>query len=452
MVVGNEAQYGTAVVMDVNSGRIKAIANLGRQSDGSYYEDYNYAIGKATEPGSVFKLATMLTLLESGSISINDKVDLENGTHNFHGRTMRDVAGDPNGLVSVAHAFEFSSNVGMSKLAYKYFHNNPAKYVSYIKGLHLDDRTGIDLAGEADPLIKSPEDKSWSSTTLPWMAIGYEVLQTLLSLLTLYNAVANDGKMMKPYLVSQIERYGKVLKEFSPTVINPQICSDTTLHDMQKLLNGVVADKVGTGHRALKNPYFKISGKTGTALVAEGRLGYSRHVYQDTFVGFFPSDAPKYSCIVTVMNKPHANKIYGASVAAPVFKEIAHKLYALDHRDTIPQLAYPFIGDYDLAVKAGNREDLHTILGVLNIPVAKDYAVAKYVKTDFQNQKIDFEGIGEEAGEVPDVLGMGLKDALYLLEHSGLHVNINGKGKVVEQSLKPGSTLENRKEITIYLS
>ncbi len=453
MLVENEAQYGTCIVMDVKTGQIKALANLGRQSNGSYYENFNYGIGKATEPGSVFKLATMIALLEDGDVQLDDQVDLENGTHRFHGRTMKDVVGDPTGLVSVRNAFELSSNVGMSKLGYKYFHKNPEKYVKYIKGLHLDQKTGIDLQGEAQPLIKDPKSKTWSSTTLPWMSIGYEVLLTPLDILTLYNAVANDGKMMKPYLVSAIENYGQVVKKFDPTVINPKICSESTLKDVQKLLNGVVADKVGTGHRALKNPYFKISGKTGTAMVANGRKGYSQHIYQATFVGYFPSDDPKYSCIVTVMNKPHASRIYGASVAAPVFKEVAHKLYALNHKEELEDFDRPLMGD-KLAIKSGKKKALQKVLKALKIPMVGDSLVANahYVSSQSENQLVNLTPVKKVKGTVPDVRGMGLKDALYLLEKSGFKVNVNGKGKVVHQSLKPGSVIGEKEKITIRLS
>lgn len=451
MLVDNEAQYGTCVVMEVKTGQIKAIANLGRQPDGSYYEDFNYAIGKATEPGSVFKLGTMLTLLDETNMKITDNVDLGNGYYRYHNRTMYDVVGDPTGVVSVEHAFEMSSNVGMSKLAYKYFKNDPDKFVHHLWSLGLNKKTGIDLLGEVKPLVKSTKSKTWSSTTLPWMSIGYEVLETPIRLLTLYNAIANDGKMMKPYLVTAIENYGQVVKQFKPTVLKEKICSNRALKDMQKLLNGVVRSKYGTGHRALKNPYFKISGKTGTAQVANGKYGYTQHIYQATFIGFFPTDHPKYSCIVTVMNKPHAHRIYGASVAAPVFKEVAHKLYAMNHKDVVPEMSHPRLSD-KLEIKSGNAGDIQTVLTALNLPVQKSTKQAVYVNPKVESKKILFSDIKNKPGTVPDVRGMGLKDALYLLENHGLKVKVQGSGKVITQSISPGETIKNKEQITIQLS
>ncbi len=451
MLAYNEAQYGTCIVMDVKTGQIKAIANLGRQPDGSYYEDFNYGIGKATEPGSVFKLGTMISLLEKTDLQLTDKVNLGNGTYRFSNRTMYDAEGEATGIVSVAQAFEMSSNVGMSKLAYKYFRKEPQVFVDQLSALRLNKRTGIDLLGEAKPLIKNPESKTWSSTTLPWMSIGYEVLETPINLLTLYNAVANDGKMMKPYLVSAIESYGKVVKKFEPTVLVDKICSDKTLKEVQQLLNGVVKSDHGTGHRALKNPYFKISGKTGTAQVANGKYGYSQHIYQSTFIGFFPSDAPKYSCIVTVMNKPHSRLIYGASVAAPVFKEVAHKLYALNHKDAVPDMKRPRMDD-KLEIKSGNAKDIQTILATLNLPVQRLAGHSAYVDPAVENHTIQLKNIKRQNGVVPDVRGMGLKDALYLLENCGLQVEVEGSGKVVRQSLTPGQKLTDRGQITIQLS
>lgn len=451
MLTYNEAQYGTCMVMDVKTGQIKAIANLGRQPDGSYYEDFNYGVGKATEPGSVFKLGTMIALLEETDLKLSDKVNLGNGTYRFSNRTMYDAEGEATGIVSVAQAFEMSSNVGMSKLAYKYFRKDPDDFVKHITGLHLNKKTGIDLLGEAKPLIKNPESKTWSSTTLPWMSIGYEVLETPLNILTLYNAVANNGKMMKPYLVSAIENYGTVVKKFEPTVLIDKICSDKTLKEVQTLLNGVVKSKHGTGHRALKNPYFKISGKTGTALVANGKYGYSQHIYQSTFVGFFPSDAPKYSCIVTIKNKQHARLIYGASVAAPVFKEVAHKLYALNHKDVVPEMKHPRMGE-KFVVKSGNTKDIHTITAALNLPIQQTAKQAAYVGADIKNNKIFLNNISQKEGLVPDVRGMGLKDALYLLENCGLQVEVEGSGKVVRQSIAPGQKINHNGQITIQLS
>lgn len=451
MMVSNEAEHGTCIVMEVKTGKIKAIANLGRQPDGSYYEDYNYGIGFATEPGSVFKLATMIALLEAKDVTIYDHVNIGNGTYRYGNRTMYDAESHSHGVVTIAEAFEMSSNVGMSKLAYHYFRNDPQQFVDQLKQLRLNQKTGIDLVGEAKPLIKSPESKTWSSTTLPWMAIGYEVLETPLNLLTLYNAVANDGKMVKPYLVSAIEDYGKAVKKFEPTVLIDQICSDSTLAQVQAVLEGVVSSEHGTAHRALDNPYFKIAGKTGTALVADGSRGYADHIYQSTFAGYFPANDPVYSCIVTIKNKPHAAHIYGASVAAPVFGEVAHRLYAMTIKKQVPDMQLPQF-DSTLQIKSGKSSDLRKILTALHLPLAASKVKNTYVNADVNNHHISLKPVTENKQTVPDVRGMGLKDALFLLENAGLKVKIEGKGKVVSQSLKPGQPVKNADQIEIQLS
>lgn len=447
----NEATYGTCIVMEVKTGKIRAIANLGRQPDGSYAEDFNYGVGYATEPGSVFKLATMISLLDDNDLTIYDHVDMGNGSYRYGRRTMYDAESHRNGYVTVAEAFEMSSNVGISKLAYKFYENHPQRYIDHLKKLHLNKQTGIDLLGEAHPLVKNTDNKTWSATTLPWMSIGYEVLETPLNILTLYNAVANNGKMMKPYLVNSIEQYGKVVKQFEPTVLIDKICKDSTLVQLHAILNGVVSSKEGTAHRALDNPYFKIAGKTGTALVANGSRGYADKIYQATFVGYFPADDPKYSCIVTVKNKPHALRIYGASVAAPVFGEVAHKLYAMSFHKQIPQNKQPLV-DSTLEIKSGSTDELKTIFAKLNLPVNTSEVQQPYVRAGFNQSKIILQPVSIKKGMVPDVRGMGLKDALYLLESSGLKVKIEGKGKVVSQSLNPGQPVKDDNTIEIQLS
>jgi cell division protein FtsI (penicillin-binding protein 3) len=450
-MVDNEATHGTCIVMEVKTGKIRAIANLGRQPDGTYAEDFNYGVGYATEPGSVFKLATMISLLEDHDLTIQDHVDVGNGAYRYGNRVMHDAESHKAGVVTVAEAFEMSSNVGISKLAYKYYQHDPDKYVAHLKKLHLDQKSGIDLLGEAHPLVKNTKSKTWSSTTLPWMSIGYEVLQTPLNILTLYNAVANNGKMMKPYLVHSIEQYGQVIKQFEPTVLVDKICSDTTLAQLHSILDGVVRSKYGTAHRALDNPYFQIAGKTGTALVANGSRGYADKIYQATFVGYFPANDPVYSCIVTIKNKPHAARIYGASVAAPVFGEVAHKLYAMTFNQPIPRQPHPLF-DSTLEVKAGRSDALKTIMAQLNLPWAAGTLTQPYASPDVQGGRLVLRPLSLPKGAVPDVRGMGLKDALYLLEEAGLKVKIQGKGKVVSQSLPAGQKIEKGNPIEIKLS
>ncbi|MGH2645829.1 MAG: penicillin-binding transpeptidase domain-containing protein, partial [Chitinophagaceae bacterium] len=341
--------------------------------------------------------------------------------YRFGPRIMHDAEQHPTEVVSVKEALEMSSNVGFSKLVYFHYNNDPQKFVNDLKKLGMDQKTGIDIAGEVKPIIVSPKSKTWSSTTLPWMGIGYEVLQTPIRLLTLYNAVANNGVMMKPYLVNSIEQYGKVIKQFEPTVLNPKICSDTVLRQVQACLEGVVESDEGTAHKVLDNPYYKIAGKTGTAQVANGIHGYADHIYQATFAGYFPADHPMYSIIVTILNKPHAKHIYGASVAAPVFKVIANKLYALNFEKQVPRRSHPLF-DTTLQIKVGSTDELRTIITKLDLPVTVSNSQQSYSNATINNQHIYLQPINVSKGSVPDVRGMGLKDALFLLESAGLKV------------------------------
>ncbi len=445
----NEAEHGTCIVMEVATGKIKAIANLGVQPDGTYWEDMNYAI-RATEPGSTFKLATLLSLLEDKKITLANTVDLEGGTWKISGRTVYDSEKHGKHVVPVKEAFELSSNVGMAKLAVANYASNPNEFINHLRALHLDRPTGVDLAGEATPVLITPKSRTWSNTALPWMAFGYEVLITPLHTLALYNAVANNGRMMKPYLVSAVQESGVTLKENQPTALIEKICSDQTLRELQECLVGVCNDPEGTGASTFKNSFYKVAGKTGTALVANGSHGYAEHIYQSTFVGYFPAAAPKYTCIVVIKNKPFAKVYYGAKVAAPVFKEVADRLMAADpNPDTNPQLTK----DSSRFYNAGLTHSMRLVEQTLG---------ADYIDSAGKN---DWSGLyastaGSEAVMnkhlasrqwVPDVKGMGLKDALYMLESMDLHVSVKGSGKVRSQSPEPGSALKKSETIFIQL-
>jgi cell division protein FtsI (penicillin-binding protein 3) len=409
-MIGNQAEHGTCIVMEVATGKIKAISNLGLQQDGSYWEDLNYAI-RATEPGSTFKLATLLSLLEDHKVTLNDKLTLDGGSWKVAGHTVFDSEPHDFRDFTVKEAFEISSNVGMAKLAVSHYGSNPSGFVAHLKKLRLDQPTGIDLLGEGTPIVKHPGSRTWSATTLPWMAFGYEVLVSPLQTLTLYNAVANNGRMLKPYVVSSIQESGMTIKENQPTTLIENICSETTLRQLQECLKGVCKDPEGTGHSLFQHDFFSVAGKTGTALVADGKRGYADHVYQSSFVGYFPADHPKYTCIVVIKNHPFAKAYLGAKVAGPVFKELADKLMSLD-----PDIAAPIPSD-----SAGPQ----------GIPAPAPQPVA---------------GHG-----VPDVKGMGLKDALYLLEGANLRVAVRGSGKVRMQSPEPGSEIKRNETITLQL-
>lgn len=447
MMLQNECVHGTAILMEVKTGKVKAIANLGRQPDGTYWEDMNHAIQKG-EPGSTFKLATMIALLEDGYITPNTMVDLNYGRWPINRRVVYDS--EPHHLtnVTVKHAFERSSNVAMAKLVYQYYQKKPNEFSARLRQLHLDELTGIDLLGEGKPMIKTTANKSWSATTLPWMAFGYEVTQTPMHTAMLYNAVANGGKMMKPYLVNSIKEYGQPVKNFEPTVLKDSICSSRTLAALHDMLEGVVLK--GTAAK-LQTPYYRFAGKTGTALIADGKRGYADKIYQSSFAGYFPADDPQYTCVVVIRNKPHAAKFYGGSVAGPVFREVADKLYALAVKKP-RQIAGVGGLDSAMAMKAGKGSEWKSVAAALGLPYNGTLSSSNWVSADVKGNKLAFEPVNQESGTVPNVKGMGLKDALYLLENAGLRVVIRGAGKVTNQSLPGGTNIGREQTIIIELS
>lgn len=448
MMIKNEAQHGCAIVMEVKTGKIKAIANLGRDKNYNYWEDYNYAI-TPTEPGSVFKLATMLSLLEDKKISLNDIVDLNGGTWQVYGRTVFDS--ENHGYkVTIKQAFELSSNVGMAKLAVANYSTNPNEFINHIKKLRLDSITGIDLKGEIKPSIYSPSGKHWSNTTLPWMAFGYNLTVSPLQMLTLYNAVANNGKMMKPYLVNEIREDGRPLKQFEPVVLRDSICSNATLHQLKECLEGVVLE--GTA-KALKNNNYSIAGKTGTALVANGNKGYADHIYQSTFAGYFPADNPQYTIIVVIKNKPFAANYFGASVAGPVFKEISDHIYSLKVNTGNKGLYTYQTTDSSMYNYAGYTKDIKKVTEELQVKTSDALTGrSNYSRMYKQGTATVLSTQQVSSRQMPSLNGMGLKDAVYLCENLGLKVMIRGRGKVSEQSLAAGQNISRGQNITIQLN
>lgn len=323
MLTVQEATHGCAIVMETSTGKIKAIANLGRRPDGTYWEDLNYAI-RVSEPGHTFSLVTMMALLENKYASLNTYLNLEGGAWKVNGRTVYDAERAGGEDVTLQEAFERGSNVAMAKLAMTNFAKQPTAFTGFSKQLKLHEYSGIDLLGESAPVIKDPRSSTWSATSLPWMSFGYEVLLSPLQVLTLYNAIANKGIMMKPYLVKEVREAGSVRKN-DPQVRVNKVCSDATLAMLQQALEGVCVN--GSAKPVFQNMPFKVAGKTATTLVANGNRGYEDHIYQSTFAGYFPADKPQYSCIVNICNRPFARVYYGAAVAAPVFREIAAALY-----------------------------------------------------------------------------------------------------------------------------
>ncbi|MFZ9687074.1 MAG: penicillin-binding protein [Chitinophagaceae bacterium] len=427
----NECTNGTCIVMEVSTGKIKAIANLGRQPDGSYLEDMNYAITRS-EPGSTFKLITMLSALNDQYINLSSHVNIEGGKWEYSGRTVWDSERHHHTDVTYQQAFELSSNVGMAKLAVNYYGRNPSKFISHLEKLQLHKPTGIDLIGESNPAIPRPGGKYWSNVSLPWMGFGYSIAISPLQTLMIYNAVANNGKMMKPYLVNAVMKDGAKVKEFNPQVLNDSICSAKTLQQLKICLEGVVTS--GTA-KSILDLNFPIAGKTGTAQVANGNKGYTEHIYQSSFAGYFPTDKPKYSCIVVIKNKPFAARYYGAQIAGPVFRTIANKLYTID-RDLYQYYKHPTLIDTNRNSTKGKLSD------------------HKLIVQQFKNQKSDtplqFLSNNISSGIMPDLNGYGLKDALEILEDQSIQVIAYGKGKVTAQSIPAGTPLQ--KGQTVYLN
>jgi len=449
----HNASHGCAVLMEVKTGYIKAIANLTRTADSTYHEVYNYAVGEATEPGSTFKLASLMAAFEDGLIDLTDTVDTKNGQYRFYDRIMRDSNGEGHGKVDVLTAFQKSSNVGVSRLINENYSDNPQKYVDRLYKMGLGRKLGLEIAGEGKPKIKDPSDPSWSGVTLPWMSIGYETLMTPLQILTFYNAVANDGVMMKPQFVSEVQRNGQVIQENKPVVLNQAIASRETIAKARKMLESVVTAE-GTAAN-LRNEAYHIAGKTGTAQIANAKYGYKYKQavsYQASFVGYFPAEAPEYTCVV-VVNGPSNDVYYGNRVAGPVFKEIADKVYA--QRFDLIKSIEP--SENLVAYKApvsmsGNSEDLLSIFNAFDVKVDDHSEGYGWVTTKTQPETVELERRSVKEGLTPNVVGMGLRDGIYLLESCGYTVKVQGKGMISKQSLPPGSPARKGQNITIELS
>ncbi|AYB29266.1 penicillin-binding protein [Chryseolinea soli] len=441
----HNADDGLVAVMEVETGNIKAISNLSSDGNGNFLERFNFVTGQLFEPGSTFKLVTMIALLEDSPVELSDSIDTGNGEATFYNKTVRDHEDNGLGKVSVQVAFEHSSNVAMAKLVDKHFGLRPQKFVDYVDKLKLSQPLGVQIAGEPTPKIKRPGQKGWSGISLPWMAYGYGFEITPLHTLALYNAVANGGKMIKPVFVKSIRRADEEEESFDTEVLNKKICSDKTLDKLQTLLEGVV--ERGTASN-IKGTHYRIAGKTGTAQI----LDHGRYTkkYITSFVGYFPAHAPKYSAIVLIKN-PRGWYQYGSSVAAPVFKEIADNIYARDLNLHQPMDVKKFKKQDVLPViRAGNQQELTMLcnaLGVSNHSLTEE----EWVRSSRVGNGVDWKKNIVGKNVVPDVMGMTFRDAIYLLESSGLKVFYEGKGRVKEQSLAPGGRVGHGSRVFIKL-
>lgn len=410
-----EADHGSVVVMETKTGEIKAISNLGRTSKGTYYERLNYAVGEAHEPGSTFKLMAMVVALEDKVIDTSTVVDTENGQMIIHRRRVRDSKHGGYGKISAGKAFEVSSNVGIVKLIYENYKDQPQKFVDGLKEMHLDESLGLAIKGEGTPYIPTPGDKTWSGLSLPWMAYGYGSIQiTPLQTLTFYNAIANGGEMVKPRFIKEVKEWDRTVEKFEKKVIDPQICSPETIAKVTDMLKHVV--ERGTG-QSLYEPNFSMAGKTGTAQTEYWKEGWAQNPqYISSFVGFFPVENPKYSCIV-VIHKPN-NKVgyYGADVSGPVFKRIAQKIFTDN----------PVLDEFET-------------LEVINPEIEKNYE--QYFATARSEQEV-----------IPDLRGMPAMDAVSLLENLGVKYELFGNGEVSQQSVQPGTEIAENLVIKLKLS
>jgi len=448
----HQADHGCVALMEVSTGDIKAIANLKRNKNGTYDEGYNYVIGESTEPGSVFKLASLMAAFEDGYLDLENTVNTEDGTTKFYDATMRDSHKGGYGTISIKESFIKSSNVAISKEINRVYSGKPQEFIDRLYKMNLNKKLGVEIAGEGSPFIKSTDNNTWSGVTLPWMSIGYEVQMTPLQILTFYNAIANNGKMVKPKFVKEIRNRGKLIKEFDTEVINNSICSKKTIEMAKEMLEGVVEE--GTA-KNLKNSVYKIAGKTGTAQIANDKYGYkyeSKVSHQASFVGYFPADNPKYTCIV-VVNAPSQNVYYGNLVAGPIFKEVADKVYANsiqihDEIQTTENLAISRI-PYS---KDGYYADLAKVYAALNIKTIHNETTPLWAKVNTGDKEVKIYTKKIAPIYVADVTGMSIRDAIYILENQGMNVQFSGSGIVKKQSILPGGKIIKGEKIILELA
>ena len=448
MMIKNDAENGCAIVMETKTGKIKAIANLGRTANNNYYEDLNYAI-TPSEPGSTFKLVSLMALIEDNKISLNNLVDLEKGTWHIANQTVRDSEKHGRNDVTVKQAFELSSNVGISKLIVQNYGNNPTQFFNLLSSFRLDSLTGIDLIGEKRPVFIKPGQKLYGPTTLPWVAFGYNLLISPLQTLMIYNAVANNGKLLKPYLVSTIKDQGNILKKIEPYIYNEQFLSPNTVSQLKECLEGVCTN--GTGKELFKNTPYRVAGKTGTALVANGKRGYADHIYQSSFAGYFPAEDPQYTCIVVIKNKPFAKIFYGGSVAGPVFKNIADKLYIKNLFHAITHDSVKEKIDSTLIQYVVNINDLKNISKLIGYELKDSTKNNNTPIVSYQYPKNEIREFIQPSNTMPLLKNYSLKDALFTCEQIGLIVHINGNGRVNNQSIESGKPVMSGQHINLEL-
>jgi cell division protein FtsI (penicillin-binding protein 3) len=451
------AEYGTAILMEVETGDIKAIANFGVNSKGQLVGGYqNYAIGNAgcSEPGSTFKLASLMAAFEDGKVDTSTIVDTGNGIWKYKRVEIKDsdYKKGGHGKITAKHAFELSSNIGLAKLITGAYGKNEQDFIDRVNKLGMFEKLDLGIQGEAVPYYNQPDSKTWSGISLAWMSFGYELKVTPLQTLTFYNAVANGGTMMKPRLVKGITENGSVREKIGTESLKWSVCSAKTLRKVKAMLEGVISN--GTG-KLLETKAYKIAGKSGTALVANNKEGYikgGQKIYQSSFVGYFPAEDPKYSCIV-VINAPKGADIYGSSVAGPVFRQISDYVYAYElglNEDV--ELPVAKIENDIPGTTAGRKKDIANVLDELDILNGFTFTKSEWVEASPDEDGLELSNREVRKGLVPNVRGMGATDAVYLLENNGLRVSVRGRGKVKSQSVRAGTKIQRGQSIVLVLS
>ncbi|MCL1933635.1 MAG: transpeptidase family protein [Candidatus Azobacteroides sp.] len=449
-----DAESGTAVVMEVKTGEVKAIANLKRYKEGAWDEIQNYALSDMSEPGSTFKVASMMVALEDSVVHPDDPVDVGNGKFEYGGFQLLDHNANRGGYgkITAAKAIWFSSNIGVAKIILKGYEKNPGKYVDGLYKIGFNKDLNLEIPGYGRAKIRHPKDstRTWSKTTLPWMSFGYETQIPPIYTLTFFNAIANNGTMIKPIFVKEIRDARKIEKK-KTEIINEHICSDKTLEIIREMLDSVVNHPHGTGKPA-RSDLVRIAGKTGTAQLSQGAAGYKAggKSHQVSFCGYFPANDPKYSCIV-VIRRPRNGNASGGYMSGAVFKRIAEAIYTQD-----VAVAKPIILDKEIPVadvpkvKSGLSDYSKYVLNKLNIHYT-DSLKGNWIRPQWTADRLVLKEQTIKDNAVPDVIGMGAKDAVYALESAGLQVNLFGKGAVYSQSLVAGATALRGQTITIQL-
>lgn len=448
-----QADFGTVVLMEVATGEVRAIANYTRTKNGDYQERMNYAIAQSAEPGSTFKLASYMAMLDDHKIDTSSTIDAQHGRFEVinprNGKValrIRD-AEDPGSILSAKRAFEESSNVAVARFVYGAYHDNPQAFIDKLYSFKLNKKDSLQIPGEGRPRIKNTHSVDWNKLqSLYQIAYGYESKLTPLQMLTFYNSVANNGKMIAPIFVREIRRMGNTIEKFNARVINPKVCSDETLAKVRGMLEGVVLE--GTGKLVIKNKLYSVAGKTGTAQIANGADGYgAKNAHQASFCGYFPADKPKYSMIVVISN-PHVGSHLAAWVAGPVFRKIADRVYASDMSMNHPVEQHYVGNTQPPKVKGGNYKAIKEVYNKLGI---KPLYASVNTPTADTSAGIVFEDAKYKKGTVPSVAGMDLSDAIYVLGNAGYKVNARGSGVVARQSAAVGSVMPKGSTIMIEL-